>query len=79
MQRLACYKHGRGVRMKNKLYYVLFLFYAVMVAFILYINGVFTGDESSMVNLIINVGFLAIIGVLFLISAITPFDRGYEI
>lgn len=57
--------------MKNKLYYVLFLFYAVMVAFILYINGVFNGNTTSMVNLIINVGFLAIIGVLFLISAIS--------
>ncbi|MBO5337070.1 MAG: MotA/TolQ/ExbB proton channel family protein [Lachnospiraceae bacterium] len=57
--------------MKNKLYYVLFLFYAVMVAFILYINGVFNGNTASMMNLIINVGFLAIIGVLFLISAIS--------
>lgn len=57
--------------MKNKLYYMLFLVYAVTVVFILYINGVFTGDRSSMVNLLINVGFLAIIGVLFLVSAIS--------
>lgn len=57
--------------MKNKLYYILFLVYALMVAFILYINGVFTGDETSMVNLFINVGFLVIIGILFLISALS--------
>ena len=57
--------------MKNKLYYVLFLLYGLMVAFILYINGVFTREETSMVNLIINVGFLVIIGILFLISSIS--------
>lgn len=63
--------HGIGVQMKNKLYYVLFLVYAVVVAFILYINGVFTGEETSMVNLLINVGFLVIIGILFLISSVS--------
>ena len=56
--------------MKNKLYYVLFLVYAVVVAFILYINGVFTGEETSMVNLLINVGFLIIIGILFLMLTV---------
>lgn len=57
-----------GVRMKNKLYYFLFLLYAVVTVFVLYVNGVFTGEESSLVNLMINVGFLIIIGVIFLIS-----------
>lgn len=54
--------------MKNKLYYVLFLLYAVVVAFVLYVNGVFTGEEASTVNLVINIGFLAVIGILFFIS-----------
>ena len=57
--------------MKNKLYYVLFILYALVVAFILYINGVFTGGDVSLVNLAINVGFLVIIGVLFVISAVS--------
>jgi len=57
--------------MKNRLYYVLFIFYALVVAFILYINGVFTGEETSLVNLAINIGFLIIIGILFLISTIS--------
>lgn len=57
--------------MKNKLYYVLFIFYALVVAFVLYINGVFTGEEASMVNVLINVGFLIIIGILFVISTVS--------
>ena len=57
--------------MKNRLYYVLFLLYAIVVAFILYVNGVFTGGDVSLVNLFINVGFLVIIGVLFVISAVS--------
>lgn len=57
--------------MKNKLFYGLFLAYAVMVAFILYINGVFTGEVTSVSNLVINGVFLVIIGVLFLISAVS--------
>ena len=57
--------------MKNKLYYVLFLLYVLMVAFILYINGVFTGEVTSVSNLLINVGFLGVIGVMFVISAIS--------
>ena len=36
----------------------------------LYVNGVFTADESSMINLAINVGFLVIIGVIFAIAVI---------
>ena len=57
--------------MKNRLYYVLFLLYAMVVAFVLYVNGVFTGEQTSLVNLAINLGFLAIIGVLFIISFIS--------
>mgnify|MGYP002510209664 FL=1 len=58
-----------GVPMKNKLYYILFVFYMIGVAFILYINGVFTGEVYSYTNLMINGAFLLIIGVLFVISA----------
>lgn len=57
--------------MKNKLFYGLFLVYASMVAFVLYANGVFTGNIPSVSNLVINGLFLAIIGVLFLISAVS--------
>ena len=57
--------------MKNRLYYILFLLYAVVIAFVLYLNGIFTGGEVSLVNLAINIGFLIIIGVLFLISSIS--------
>lgn len=55
--------------MKRRLYYVLFPTYALVVAFVLYMNGVFTGETGSKVNLAININFLVIIGVLFLISA----------
>lgn len=57
--------------MKNKLYCFLFPFYIAVTAFILYINGVFTGEETSLINLIINIGFLIIIGILFLISTVS--------
>ena len=57
--------------MKRKKYYVLFLIYVIVVAFVLYLNGVFTGEWETSVNLIINVGFLAIIGILFGISSIS--------
>ena len=57
--------------MKNKLYYGLFVVYALMFVFILYINGIFTGTYTSIVNLLINVGFLTIIGVLFVVSAVS--------
>ena len=39
------------------------------VAFIIYINGVFTGEVYSWTNLVINGVFLLIIGVLFVVSA----------
>lgn len=54
--------------MKNKLYYILAFLYILMFGFILYINGVFTGDTISMSNLVINAGFLVVIGILFCIS-----------
>lgn len=54
--------------MKSRLYYILLAAYFVMVAFVLYVNGVFTGEVASVSNLMINGVFLAIIGVLFLIS-----------
>lgn len=57
--------------MKNKLFYVLFLVYGGMVALILYINGVFTGEITSLSNLVINGVFLVIIGILFLISGVS--------
>lgn len=57
--------------MKNKLYYFLFVMYLAMVALILYINGVFTGEMTSSANIIINVGFLAVIGILFMISTVS--------
>uniref|UniRef100_UPI004056B8F2 MotA/TolQ/ExbB proton channel family protein n=1 Tax=Acetatifactor sp. TaxID=1872090 RepID=UPI004056B8F2 len=57
--------------MKNKLYYGLFVVYAVVFVFILYINGVFNGGDIGTVNLIINVGFLLVIGVLFMVSAVS--------
>ena len=55
--------------MKNKLFYGLFVVYAIMVVFILYVNGVFAGNVASLSNLLINGIFLAVIGVMFVISA----------
>ena len=57
--------------MKSKLYYVLYFLYAVVVAFVLYLNGVFTGEWSSYTNLAINIGFLIIIGIIFVISSVS--------
>lgn len=57
--------------MKNKLYYVLFVLYFMMAGFILYINGIFTGNVLSWSNVMINVLFLLIIGILFVISFIS--------
>lgn len=56
--------------MKNKLYYILFLLYIITLAIILYINGVFTGTVTSFSNLLINVGFLVVIGIMFIISSV---------
>ena len=57
--------------MKSKLYYALYFLYAIVVAFVLYLNGVFTGEWSSYTNLIINIGFLIVIGILFIVSSIS--------
>ena len=57
--------------MRRKLYYVLFFLYAIVVVFVLYLNGVFSGEWSSSVNLIINIVFLVLIGILFVVSSIS--------
>lgn len=57
--------------MKKKLYFLLVPIYVVVFAVILYINGVFTGNIADMANLIINVAFLVIIGVIFAISFVS--------
>ncbi len=54
--------------MKNKLYYLLAVSYIAVFALILYINGVFTGEAALSSNLVINVAFLIIIGILFCLS-----------
>ena len=57
--------------MKSRLYYVLYFLYVIVVAFVLYLNGVFSGEWSSSVNLIINIVFLVLIGILFVVSSIS--------
>lgn len=54
--------------MKNRLYYGLLIVYFAMAAFVMYINGVFTGEITSPGNLMINGVFLGIIGILFAVS-----------
>lgn len=55
--------------MKKNVYSLLFTLYIPVLFIILYINGVFTGEVTSVSNLLINVGFLLVIGVMFVISA----------
>ncbi len=57
--------------MKNRLYYLLVLCYVIVVGVILYINGVFTGNIPDRANLVINLLFLLIIGVIFGISIVS--------
>lgn len=57
--------------MKSRLHFLLFPFYVIAVFFVLYVNGVFSGQIGSMSNLTINIAFLAVIGALFLISMIS--------
>lgn len=64
-------KKGRRAQMKNKIYYLLFVCYVAVVGVILYINRGFTGDINSIINVAINLGILLIIGILFLISAVS--------
>lgn len=54
--------------MKNRIYYLLIPVYLFVVGFVLIINGVFTGQVTSVGNLVINLTFLLLIGILFLIS-----------
>ncbi len=57
--------------MKNKIYFILFLFYFLVLGYILYLNGVFTGEITSYANLLINLGCLLVIGILFVLSAVS--------
>ena len=57
--------------MKNRMYYLLVLCYIAVVGIILYINGVFTGNIPDRANLIINLVFLLIIGIIFCISIVS--------
>ena len=54
--------------MKFRIYHVMIPIYIITFAFILVINDVFSSNSTSMVNLVINVGFLLIMGVLLFIS-----------
>lgn len=54
--------------MKNRMYYFLLPVYLFVVGFVLIINGVFTRQVTSVSNLTINLTFLLLIGILFLIS-----------
>ena len=54
--------------MKNRMYYFLLPVYLFVVGFVLIVNGVFTGQVTSVSNLVINLTFLLLIGILFLIS-----------
>jgi len=57
-----------GKSMKNRLYYLLLPVYLFVVGFVLMVNGVFTGQVTSVGNLAINLTFLLLIGILFLVS-----------
>ena len=54
--------------MKNRMYFLLLPVYLFVVGFVLVVNGVFTGQVTSVSNLVINLVFLVLIGILFLIS-----------
>ena len=45
---------------RNKLYYILFVLYILATAFVLYVNGIFTGNVASFLNLAINGVFLLV-------------------
>ena len=57
--------------MKNTKHYLLIPIYIGTVIFILIINGVFSGDVTSVANLAINLGFLAVMGILLGISVVS--------
>lgn len=58
----------RGENMKNKRHFLLIPIYAFTVVFVLIINDAFSGNVVSNVNLIINVVFLLVMGILLMIS-----------
>ena len=65
---VSCFGTDRSWGMKrNKLYYILFVLYILATAFVLYVNGIFTGNVASFLNLAINGVFLLVIGILFVI------------
>ena len=53
-----------GKPMKNRLYYFLLPVYLFVVGFVLMVNGVFSGQVTSVGNLTINLTFLLLIGIL---------------
>lgn len=57
--------------MRNKLYLLLIVVYILTFGFILDINGVFSGEVVLTDNLLINVVFLIVIGILFFISIVS--------
>ena len=56
--------------MKNKLYFIMFPAYFVVVVVILALNGVFTGGPIDLINLGINAIILAIMGVCIVLASI---------
>ena len=64
-RRLCLQIHGCGAYALHRLQCLL---HSAVVAFVLYVNGVFSGEGTSVVNLAINLGFLVVIGVLFFVS-----------
>lgn len=54
--------------MKSKVHYFLIPVYVLTMIFILFMNGVFSGEVTNTTNLLINVGFLVVMGILLLIS-----------
>lgn len=57
--------------MKSKAHYLLIPVYVLTFIFILILNGAFSGNIVSSVNLMINVGFLVVIGILLSISFVS--------
>lgn len=57
--------------MKSRKHFLLIPVYVGTVIFILIINGVFTGEVTSVANLAINLGFLLVMGILLGISLVS--------
>ena len=56
--------------MKNKLYFLLFPVYFVVVVIILFLNGIFTGGPIDWINLGINLIILAVIGISIFMASV---------